>query len=359
VHEGILLPKSRFMKTPAIFLYKLFSAVLPQARRELSAWQTLARQIPDTTLREQAIQSLTHKRFHADGGCVYAAFDSEYIRPLVTVIIALQTISDYLDNLCDRTGSYDMDDFTQLHHAMRDAVRPNASLRDYYALRNMPDDNGYLNSLVQTCQSVLSSFPGYANVEEHVAWLVERYCELQAYKHTNPEKRAGLLKAWAAPFLEEYPQLHWWEFAAATGSTLGMFALFEAATGPVSRAEAEAIFNSYFPWICGLHILLDYLIDLEEDKREGDFNFIRCYPSTQMVRQRLRMIAQKSLKGANQLSGRGPIHRFVVKGLPGMYLSDRKVRKQRFVRQTRRLIWSFGPTTWLFYMACVLYRIVR
>jgi tetraprenyl-beta-curcumene synthase len=359
MHEGILLQKSRLSKTPAVFLYKLFSAVLPQARRELSKWKTRARQIPDVTLREQALQSLTHKRFHADGGCVYAAYDSEYINALVSVIIALQTISDYLDNLCDRTGTYDIDDFTQLHHAMRDAVHPGAPLRDYYALRNNPDDNGYLNALVQTCQTVLSSFPGYMNVEEHVAWLVERYCELQAYKHTFPEKRADLLKAWAAPYLKNYPEIHWWEFAAATGSTLGMFALFEAATRPVSKMEADMIFDSYFPWICGLHILLDYLIDLEEDKQEGDFNFIRCYPSSNMVKQRLRVISQKSWKCAVQLTKRGPIHRFVVKGLPGMYLSDRKVRKQRFVRQARKLVWSLGPTTWLFYLACVFYRIVR
>ncbi len=359
MYEAISLQKLRLSETPAAFLYKLFSNVLPQARRELLTWKARARQIPDEILREQALQSLAHKRFHADGGCVYAAFDAEFMSPLVSVIVALQTISDYLDNLCDRTGTYDIDDFTQLHHAMRDAVRPGSSLRDYYALRENKDDSGYLNTLVQTCQSVLSTLPGYANVEDRVAWLVERYCELQAFKHTVPNMRADLLKTWAAPYLTQYPDVYWWEFAAATGSTLGMFALFEAATRPISKTEAESIFKSYFPWISGLHILLDYLIDLEEDKREGDFNFIRCYPTVAMSRQRLRFILKRGWQSAISLPLGGPIHRFVVKGLLGMYLSDQKVRKQRVVRKARRLVWSFGPTTWLFYMACILYRIVR
>ncbi len=333
--------------------------VLPEARSELSIWRTRANEIPDTSLRHEALDSLSHKRFHADGGCVYAAFDLAYTKPLVSVIIALQTISDYLDNLCDRTGSYDINDFTQLHHAMRDAVRPDTNLRDYYAYRNHADDNGYLNSLVVTCQSILKNLPGYNNVQERVEWLVERYCELQAYKHTIPEKRAELLQAWAAPYRNDYPNLHWWEFAAATGSTLGMFALIQAATNPITRETGETVFQAYFPWICGLHILLDYLIDLDEDNREGDFNFVCCYPSVDDGRRRLRTILQQSRLSAASLHDGNPIHRFVVKGLLGMYLSDRKAARQRLVRRARSLVWSCGPTAWLFYVACILYRIVR
>ena len=29
----------------------------------------------------------------------------------------------------------------------------------------------------------------------------------------------------------------------------------------LSKQEAEAIYQAYFPYICALHILLDYLID--------------------------------------------------------------------------------------------------
>ncbi|WP_026963348.1 tetraprenyl-beta-curcumene synthase family protein [Alicyclobacillus pomorum] len=346
-------------KTATQFLYRCFRHILPIARQELITWTGHAERIPDDMLRTQALASLQHKRFHADGGSVYAAVRLQYAKPLTRLIIALQTISDYLDNLCDRCHTYDEADFVQLHHAMRDAVRPEAPLRDYYALRGSPDDGGYLTNLVQTCQTILSSLPGYAMVREHVEWLVERYCELQAIKHVEPTLRKDKLVRWWKPYRPQFPDIHWWEFAAATGSTLGMFSLFLAATTPLTEAEARQLFDIYFPWVCGLHILLDYLIDLEEDRSEGDFNFVACYPSAGDVEARIRLFAETSHQKTRQVGDGLRIHHDVVHGLLGMYLSDDKVRQQKAVRNHRRLVWQFGPTAWMYYGACMLYRFVR
>lgn len=341
------------------FLYRLFRYVLPIARTEIEVWTRKAESIPDACLREQALNSLRQKRFHADGGCVYAAVNLVHTQGLVRLIVALQTISDYLDNLCDRCQTYDEADFQQLHHAMRDAVRPSAPLRPYYALRGNPDDGGYLADLVHTCQKELGLLPGYVSVANHVHWLVERYCELQAYKHIDPMDREQKLIQWWNLYQPRFPAIEWWEFAAATGSTLGVFALFLAATEPVDEAQADRLFEGYFPFLCGLHILLDYLIDLEEDQREGDFNFVRCYESAQTARQRIRHFARESWTRAKGLPDGLRIHRDVVKGLLGMYLSDDKVKAQRDVRPTRQLLWEFGPAAWAFYGACVIYRRVR
>jgi tetraprenyl-beta-curcumene synthase len=46
-------------------------------------------------------------------------------------VVALQTISDYLDNLCDRRGS-PTGRFRQLHLAMTDALDPAGETHDYY-----------------------------------------------------------------------------------------------------------------------------------------------------------------------------------------------------------------------------------
>src|SRR5579875_878201 len=98
--EVLALVQVQSPKTQTHFLYRLFKQVLPKARAELQMWTASANEIPDGTLRAQALSSLSQKRFHADGGCVYAAVDPEFTLPLVRVIVALQTISDYLDNLC-------------------------------------------------------------------------------------------------------------------------------------------------------------------------------------------------------------------------------------------------------------------
>lgn len=310
-------------------------------------------------MRKQALASLQHKRFHADGGTVYAAVSLPHAKCLVGLIVALQTISDYLDNLCDRCDTYDEADFVQLHHAMRDAVRPDVNFRDYYALRGNPNDGGYLKELVQRCQEAVRALPGYPAARPHVEWLVERYCELQAYKHINPALRHGKLVEWWKSYEAEFPDIYWWEFAAATGSTLGMFALFLAATAPLKETTATHLFQTYFPYVCGLHILLDYLIDLEEDQLEGDFNFVACYDNPVQVKDRLRHFAEMSRSKTHNTTDGLRIHRDVVHGLLGMYLSDEKVRRQRDVRPHRRLVWRFGPTSWMYYGACVLYRLVR
>jgi tetraprenyl-beta-curcumene synthase len=340
-------------------LYRLFRKVLPIARCEIQRWTSLAERIPDPLLRTQALSSLTHKRFHADGGSVYAAVDLAYTPQLVRLIIALQTISDYLDNLCDRCDTYEATDFHQLHHAMRDAVRPGTPLRPYYARRGNPDDGGYLNELVLACQNEIAQLEGYPVVQPHVEWLVERYCELQEYKHVDPELRLEMLTRWWQNFERDFPDMHWWEFAAATGSTLGMFALFLAATRPLTEEDAKQVREVYFPWVCGLHILLDYLIDLEEDSTHGDFNFVQCYTSTVQAHERISHFARQSWASVHLLKAGGRIHRDVVKGLLGMYLSDKKVGRQPTVRPARKMLWEFGPTAWMFYGACQLYRMVR
>jgi len=348
------MPKSSFQ-----FLVRLFRDVLPLARVQIDRWTQAAAAIPNETLREQALASLTHKRFHADGGCVYAAVHPAFAGPLVKVIVALQTISDYLDNLCDRCDLFDAADFRQLHHAMRDAVRPGTTHRDYYRYRSAAEDGGYLDALVTDCQQVLGTLPNYTKVQTNVTWLVERYCELQEHKHIAPEARLATLQSWWNGYLGAFPEVRGYEFAAASGSTLGMFSLFLAATLPCREADVETLYNGYFPWVCGLHILLDYWIDLEEDKLEGDFNFIRCYPSLAEARARIRHFAAQSLRQAKALTLGGRIHRYVVQGLLGMYLSDDKVKRQRDVRKARRMVWAFGPTAWMFYGACVVYRVVR
>lgn len=350
---------SNVPQTATKFLYRLFHEVLPLARNEISRWKNFACAIPDQTLRLQALASLSEKRFHADGGCVYAAVSPYFMQDLVRVIVALQTISDYLDNLCDRCQTYNQDDFHQLHHAMRDAVKIDDSLHEYYQFRPNVDDAGYLRSLVEECRTVLKHLPNYRTVEPHISWLVDRYCELQELKHIEPEKRTSVLMTWAKPYCQIYPELNWWEFAAATGSTLSIFALILAATGPISDTEAVQIREIYFPWIGGLHILLDYLIDLEEDKQEGDFNFIRCYKNARIARAQIHQFALRSWEHSKRPIQGGGIHRFVVKGLLGMYLSDHKVRRQKQVRPARRLVWRFGPTAWLFYLSCILYRVIR
>jgi tetraprenyl-beta-curcumene synthase len=328
---------------------RVYKYILPEVRGELSAWRRMASAIPDAELRRQALDSMTSKQFHCEGGAVYAAARLDMRNVLIPLIVALQTISDYLDNLCDRSTSLDADDFRLLHQSMLDAVTPGASLSDYYALRKEKDDGGYLHALVRKCQESVAALPCYSMVQNHVRELVGLYGDLQVYKHISKSLREKELLRWWDLHKEKYPDLRWNEFAAATGSTLGMFMLFLAAAEPGLKPDmVEKIKAAYFPSICGLHILLDYLIDQEEDQKGGDLNFCSYFENQDILNERLLRMVQEARHSAGQLPS-SSFHRMIVEGLVALYLSDPKVRRQREVRRTARLLMKGSPGTRLFF----------
>lgn len=337
------------------FLYRLFRRVMPLVRAELAGWRARAQAIPDALLREQALASLRDKQFHADGGSVYAAACPEHMHNLVQAIVSLQTISDYLDNLCDRAGVTDPTAFRVLHQSLQDAVHPGTAPSDYYRHYAHREDGGYLASLVETCQKALAQLPHYGAVEAQVDWYARRYSELQEHKHAPVEERERRLLNWSRQHLAAYPGVTWHEWAAAAGSTLGMFALFLAATETVSPADVQRLHRQYFPYICGLHILLDYWIDAEEDEAHGDFNFVACYRDPATAWERIEQFAAEGVERCADIPG-GIIHRYVVHGLMGMYLSDPKTRTAAHLAASRRRIYRFGVTPVLFYYATHLYR---
>ncbi|MGI9953051.1 tetraprenyl-beta-curcumene synthase family protein [Moorellaceae bacterium AZ2] len=341
------------LRLMARFLFQAF----PGVNRELEGWRRLASRCPDPELRRQALASLALKRFHCQGASVFAVWQGNCHGELLRAIVALQTISDYLDNLCDRAGVQEEEAFQQLHQAFLDAVTPGADLRDYYTCYPYRQDGGYLAALVEACQQCLGTLPSYAAVQEKVRWLAELYCHLQAKKHVRPDQRENRLVQWLAPLLKDGPEsLYWWELAAATGSTLGLFALTALAARPqVWNAEVEQLTGAYFPWIGGLHILLDYYIDRQEDREGHDLNFTTYYPQEQEAASRLEYFLQRSLEKCLGLP-EPFFHLTVVRGLLAMYLSDAKVAAQRLTATRRTLLSAGGfPAQYLFWL-CVLLR---
>lgn len=344
---------------PFKLLYWTYRHVFPLVHRELKNWRSKAENIPDAELKKQAIASMTTKQFHCEGGSIYAVAGMKHRHQLVPLIVAFQTISDYLDNLCDRSTSLDPHDFRQLHQSMLDAVNPDAPLQDYYKYRQEKEDGGYLSELVTTCQQQIRQFPHYELVREPIMRFVSLYRDLQVHKHVDPKERESRLQNWWNTYRKDYPDLRWYEFAAATGSTLGVFMLFNVACESAANAErVEQVVQAYFPWVCGLHILLDYLIDQGEDEVGGDLNFCAYYENSSDTIERLQYFREQARKQCDSFPDRA-FHIMIVEGLLGLYLSDQKVRKQQRVATVSRGIlkrsrWS----TILFYLNSRLYRFV-
>jgi len=340
-----------------IILGRLLFQALPEVNRELNRWRQLAAASPDQELGYQALASLSKKKFHCQGGSVYATWPRRYRQQLLKAIIALQTISDYLDNLCDRAGVQDEEAFRQLHLAFTDALTPGRTGHDYYARYPYCCDGGYLPALVRACQEALAALPGYPAVQGEILYLADLYCRLQTIKHIDVNSRQERLQAWLEPLLHQIPvPVCWWELAAATGSTLGIFALMTLATGKeVHVAAAARLREAYFPWIGGLHILLDYFIDQQEDREGGDLNFCTFYRDDRETGQRLQLFLTQSLARAQDLP-EPFLHLMVVRGLPALYLSDGKAAGREQAAARRAILQAAGPLSWNLYRLCTTLR---
>ena len=336
-------------ENPMQLVYRVYRYVLPEVKAQLTIWRNKAEQIPDHELRKQAIASINTKQFHCQGGAVYAVGNLPMRHVLIPLIVAFQTISDYLDNLCDRSTSLDPNDFRKLHQSMLDAVNPEKPIHDYYAYRIENNDGEYLQSLVRTCQSCIELLPAYGAVYEDVRKLVTLYADLQVYKHIHPELREQELFNWWKKYEFQHLDLRWNEFAAATGSTLAVFMFFLAAANKqLDDRQVGIIREAYFPYICGLHILLDYLIDQEEDSEGGDLNFCSYYDNMDFAVHRIARIVELAREKAALLNA-AKFHRMVIEGLLAVYLSDPKVSKQPEVKQVSRQLMKNSPMTRLFF----------
>ncbi|NLN38944.1 MAG: tetraprenyl-beta-curcumene synthase family protein [Smithella sp.] len=348
------------MRAPANIISFTTAAVLkvqPVTRQWLGVWREKAQRIPDAELRRQALASLESKRFHCEGGALYSLLADSRYQEAVKFIVAYQTISDYLDNLCDRSTSQDPDDFRALHESMRQALSPEAPLSDYYRFRREKDDGGYLAALVRTCREVLSSLEGYRQARDTLLGLADLYVDLQVYKHVRKDERVPRLQAWFARHENTLPPMSWYEFAACTGSTLGIFCIISQLFNPGTPLSlVQKIRNAYFPWVQGLHILLDYLIDQEEDRAGNDLNFCFYYESRLQMSERLEHFYRQSLLSVEGLPHER-YHRLIIRGLLAIYLADPKVAGQKDVNLvSQKLLRLGGRMSYFFYLHCRMYR---
>ncbi|WP_224243811.1 DUF2600 family protein [Hyalangium gracile] len=334
---------------------RLARELLPQVDIALDQkWGPLAAAIPDPELRRQAQASLHGKRFQSEGGAAYALLPEGIHSELLTAIVALQTLADYLDNLCDRSTSRSPEDYRALHDAWLDAFSPEPPTGDYYRLHPEKDDGGYLAALVAAGRAGVLALPSYAAVAPDVRRLAALYVENQVLQHLPPSERPEALRAWHARDCG-WPGLKWWEFAAASAGTIGIYALLRAATAPgLERPRIDTILERYYPWFNATNTLLDHYVDQQEDADSGDLNYIALYPAEQRDEQ-LAAILRRVIQEASQLPD-ARFHQVVARGMPALYLSEKKMQGPERRAGRKRMLRAIGVVGWALYL---LVRAVR
>lgn len=348
------------MLRTASFFVRVVLTALPLSARMLRPYRAHAAAMTGE-LGVQARASIAGKTFHCQGASVYALCPSlarrgsrEQAR-YVRFATALQTISDYLDNLCDRADVYDEKAFRTLHEAFCDALDPARHTNDYYAHYPYKDDGGYLSALVGDARLALGEGASAQAITPYLARFGALYSDLQTYKHIAPELREERMRVWTDGYAASYPDINGWEFAAACGSTLGIFALVSANDESMTADKARLIAEAYFPYISGLHILLDYLIDREEDRAGGDLNFTFYYTSQAEMAERLLYFTRRALEAA----GRAPdstFHTQIVYSLLALYLTDEKTEHPDILPAVRMVREALPAECTRYFRLCRLLR---
>ncbi|MDP9017823.1 MAG: tetraprenyl-beta-curcumene synthase family protein [Candidatus Eremiobacteraeota bacterium] len=316
--------------------------IVPQAKDALQEIEDRATRIEDPAFRHEALTSIQGKSYHVAGGSFFATFlpppqAVQYIR----LIAPLESLYDYLDNLCDRHPQVPIEAFPVLHEALRDALDPDAEMRDYFRVGPQTNDGGYLASLVMQTRSALLTIPNYRALLPYLHEACEYYAALQTYKHYPSKTRVSALQAWHAANLPRFQELGWWEFAAGCGSQFHVYVLFFIALGGGTPDEAMQAYDAYFPEICAIHVLLDDFIDQAEDAEHGELNFITRYPSFEKMRERFGDLSRISESRIAKLDHSHP-HRVLFRIMTLFYLTHPKVYEQNLNQQAKKLLANFA-----------------
>jgi tetraprenyl-beta-curcumene synthase len=301
---------------------RYLTGILPLVRRELEHWQAQAREIPDPALRSRAMEGLS-KRGNLEGAALFAILaPRSRRRETVRALVAFQTAYSYLDTLTEQTSADPIANGHQLHQALLVALDPAARHADYYALHPQSEDGGFLVALVDTCRTTLATLPSHAALATGTSAAAARIVAFQSLNLSERQGGHGALEQWARRQAAEAPALHWWQTAAACGSSLAVNALIATAADPDARQQdAEAIEAAYFPWICALHSLLDSLVDVAEDEHAGQRNLLSYHASAGQAAFAMKILAQRATDAVLDLPDELQ-HQVILIAMVSYYLSS-------------------------------------
>lgn len=332
--------------------------VLPQVRRELAYWRARALEEPDAQVRALALDSLSAKRFHCEGGAVFALLIPQ--GPLravwVRAMCALQTLSDVLDSLTDRpTGGRprSQEEVFALHVPFVAAVTGLGGASGDAAGGTGTGSAAvprYVAHLAAGAAAAVRRLPRYRAVQPLLLTLGLRYAVMQALKHGPRSRRREDLEMWARRLHAAFGARPWAEVASSAGSTLAMFRLLAWAAQPAGRdvEPPQVVLDRYSPALCAVHILLDGAVDLQEDAAADDLNVFLALASPGSsdeplggLFQAARRLCRTATEARRSLRG-DPLGGWLTDGLFAAYLSDPKARA--LPARLHRVLWR--GATW-------------
>ncbi|HEY5285931.1 MAG TPA: DUF2600 family protein [Solirubrobacteraceae bacterium] len=308
--------------------------------REVERWRVRAAEIPDATIRNDALAALEHKRSNAEGAALFWIIPRQRCPRLLNLLVAYEIMADFLDSAIERGANAGIVNGRQLHLALVDAVDVQRPISDYYRHHPWQDDGGYLSRLVVACRRGCAMLPSYAGVRP----LLMRAATLAQVQGLNHELdlrlREMVLRLWAAGQAEPGSELGWYETAGAASAWLTVLALMAVAAEPAPPAGyALDVYLAYFPWISLTATLLDSYGDLVEDRLTEENSYINCYGTLEAAILRIGEVMRRAAIEARLLTN-GERHSVILAAMIAMYLSKDSVLTAEMRPSSQQLLCS-------------------
>lgn len=312
---------------------------------EIDGWIARAQAIPDQPLREDALSSLRRKRGHADGAALFWILPRRRDENLLRLLVAYQTIWDFLDTVNERGAHAGTSNGRQLHLALVEALDPTSPISDYYLYHPWREDGGYLRALVETCRRNCAVLPSYGRIRPLVVREARRAQVLALNHDIDPRERDEALIDWAGREFAGAPSVSWFELSSAASASLTVHAFLALAAQPAcAELELRRTCAAYFPWISGAATMLDSYVDQAEDARNGDHRYVSHYASEAAAGERLRALVARSVAEARRLRD-GHRHAVIAASMIAMYLSKDSARTPELRASTAGLLRAGGSLT--------------
>jgi tetraprenyl-beta-curcumene synthase len=277
---------------------------------------------------------------------------------LLKVLVRLEIMLDFLDNVSERGAFVGQENGRQLHVALIDAFDLTRPISDYYFYHPWRNDGGYLHSLVEACRQACHMLPSYERVQLQLVAETKRMDVLAANHEPDPVARDAALYAWAAREPEAHQEVAWFELPGASSGTLVLHALLTLAASPHCTDEDVArMRHAYYPWIALTTTMLDSYVDQPEDRASGNHSYVSHYPSQRCAVKRVARLIARSLREALALPD-GERHAVIVACMVALYLSKQSARSLELKEGTRSLARAGGSLTRLLLPILRLWRAV-
>jgi tetraprenyl-beta-curcumene synthase len=311
----------------------------------MRAWRARALEIPDRTLRSDALYALENKRTHADGAALFWTLPRRRNVHLLRLLVAYELIWDLLDNLSERAAAAGHIDGYHLHLAIVEAIDPDRPISDYYRRHPGSADGGYLCALVETCREACMVLPSYPRVRALAIREAHRAQVLGINHYTDPIRQEQALKGWVERELPGNHDAQWFELSGAASAPLAIHALLALAAEPAcSQSDVARVHAAYFPWLCAATTMLDSYVDQAEDTENGDHSYIAHYPDQNSAERGIQDLVRRATREARSLPG-GPKHAVIAASMAAMYLSKSSAHTTSLVATTKTLIDAGGSLT--------------